>query len=128
MRLSLSIIAALALSSCCTLVNGRSQQMRVVSNAPDTKIYIDGNLQQFTCPTAVTVSRSKKAHHFRLEAPGYHPLDVLWPSRLSAWSLGNFGFVAWFWVGDIVDFSTGSAWYYDDMTATLVPLEKKPKN
>lgn len=120
---TLCLFCSFALSSvtsCCSLLNGHSQDVNIAASPAGARLYVDG-VDKGTVPQAVSVSRTG-SHTIRIEAPGYAPYETKLNSSCSGWALGNLllGGI----IGLAIDFATGSIWVYDDVNATLTPEVK----
>lgn len=104
------------MSSCCSIVNGRTQSVAFKST-PGARLYIDGQDRGDT-PQEVELER-KKTYDVRLVAPGYQPYHTTLKGSLSSWKLGNilFGGLS----GWKHDKETGAAYAFDDVDAKLLP-------
>ena len=70
-KVVLGAILALLLGSCTSSVNGKFQDVKITSNVPNTRIYINGK-DCGTTPNYVTLQRTDK-YYLELKAPGYYP-------------------------------------------------------
>lgn len=110
------------LSSCSTVVNGRSQDVQINANVPNARIYLDG-VERGVPPSAVSVKR-KGTHHVEVHAKGYTPYRQELKSSLSGWFAGNLLLGGLIGMG--VDLCTGACWTYDTVNAVLVPGKDEP--
>lgn len=81
------LLAALAASGCATMVNGRHQEVRVVSTPPGAAVWLNGT-SVGTTPTTVTMRRRGPAQ-LRLEKAGYLPATTVVAKRMSGWTAVN---------------------------------------
>lgn len=116
---SLAILLActLSVSSCCSIVNGRSQEVNFKATPSGSKLFIDGQ-DKGTVPQTVTLKRSK-IHTVRIEAPGYAPYETTVKQTLSGWAFGNI--ILGGLIGIAIDVSNGSIYALKDVDATLAP-------
>lgn len=116
----LGFFALFFVTSCCTIINGDSQDVNVAASPSGARLYVDG-VGKGMVPQAVSISRTG-SHTIRIEAPGYAPYETTLNSSCSGWVLGNllFGGI----IGLAIDVGTGSIWAYDDVNATLSPEVK----
>lgn len=95
---------AIALTSCCTVMQGPKQAIGISSNPSNAGIWID---QQYvgTTPVILHLSRSDN-HHIRIELEGYCPYEAVFSKKISGWVFGNIIFGGL--IGLAVDALTGS--------------------
>lgn len=108
--------ASCCMSSCCSVVNGRTQSVAFKST-PGARLYVDGQDRGNT-PQEVELER-KKTYDIRLVAPGYEPYHTTLRGSRSGWRFGNIlwgGMLGWMY-----DFETGAAYVFDDVDAKLLP-------
>lgn len=107
----------MALNSCCSIVNGRTQKVMFDSTPSGARLYID-NVDRGLTPQEVTLKRNKK-YDVRIVAEGYEPYTCTLDSGLSGWIWGNLLFGAI--IGLAIDTGTGSIWAFDDVEPNLRP-------
>lgn len=122
MKKSLFLIvgASLFLSSCCTFVNGRHDDVAIRSSVPEASVYVDG-VEKGKTPCAVEVKRTGE-HKIEIQKAGYFPYQATTGRGVSWWLLGN-AFIGGI-IGLPIDLVTG-AWADvtpDEIDATLTPL------
>lgn len=113
----LSSFAWLSLTSCCTVINGQTQDINVAASPAGARLYIDGE-DKGKVPQQVSINR-RGSHTIRIEAPGYAPYETHLSKSCSGWALGNVCLGGL--IGLAIDFGTGAIWAYDDVNATLTP-------
>lgn len=118
--LSLIVAASLFLSSCCTFVNGRQDEIVIRSSVPESSVFVNG-VEQAKTPCTVDVKRTGE-NKIEIQKEGYHTYQATTSRGGSWWLLGNvlIGGV----IGLTIDFCTG-AWADvtpDEIDATLTPL------
>jgi len=98
------VTGALMLSSCATIVNGRTQPVTVMSEPPGAQVKID-NIPVGTTPTTMELKRGD-VHQVTIEKDGYVLDNEAVSQSTSGWFAGNIllGGI----VGMIVDYSTGA--------------------
>lgn len=112
--------ALFSVTSCCAIINGRTQDVNVAASPAGAKLYVDG-VDKGTVPQQVAISRTG-SHTIRIEAPGYAPYETSLSSGCSGWVFGNI-FIGGL-IGLAIDFGTGAIWVYDNVNATLTPEVK----
>lgn len=110
-------LTSLSLSSCCAIVNGRTQDVQFNASPAGAKLMIDGQ-DRGTVPQTVSLKRSEK-HTIRIEAPGYAPYEATLDGSMSGWVFGNIALGGL--IGLAIDFGTGAVYAFDDVNATLAP-------
>lgn len=113
-------LATTSVTSCCSIINGRSQDVNIAASPAGARLYVDG-VDKGTVPQAVSISRTG-SHTIRIEAPGYAPYEAKLNSGCSGWAFGNI--LIGGLIGLAIDFGTGAIWAYDDVNATLSPEVK----
>lgn len=112
-----------SVTSCCTIINGDSQDVSIAASPAGARLYVDG-VGKGMVPQEVSISRTG-THTIRIEAPGYEPYEAELNSGCSGWAFGN---LLWGLVGGgiglAIDFGTGAIWAYDDINVTLTPEVK----
>ena len=116
---------SLLLPSCAYMVNGSKQFVGITTTPPGASLFVDGKPQPFKSPASVELSRTKRGHIVRMEAPGYTPAEVFLTPRES--SITHLNLLLGGVPGYIIDFSTGGIWYYDHINFNLAPLSSKLK-
>ncbi len=116
------VLGALQLSSCCTIVNGTTQNVRI-NTAPSAKIYVDG-VYKGNSPQAVEVSRGQD-HSLTIKAPGHNEYRHIMEGKISAWAWGNLLIGL---VGLGIDVGTGSVYTFDDVNIDLEGQSDKKKS
>lgn len=82
-----ALLLALAGSGCATLINGRHQEVQVVSTPPGAAVWLNG-MSVGTTPTTVTMRRHGPVS-LRFEKAGYLPATMAVARRMSRWTLLN---------------------------------------
>lgn len=109
---------ALTLPSCCSLINGRTQEVKFDASPNGGELVIDGK-PMGTVPQRVSLKRSK-SHLVHISAPGYVPYDRTLDKSISGWFFGNALGAGIF--GMAIDFCTGAAYTFDDVNVSLTPM------
>lgn len=117
-----ALVAATGLSSCCAIVNGRTQNVVFDSTPSGARLYID-NVDRGMTPQKIALKRNKK-YEVRVVAEGYEPYACTLESGMSGWIWGNLVFGGL--IGLAIDVGTGSIWAFDDVDATLNPSSSAP--
>ena len=117
---SLSLVAAIGLSSCCAIVNGRHADVNVRSSVPDSTVLVNG-VECAKTPCIVTIKR-RGAESVEVRKDGYHPYKVAIKRSGSLWLLGNV--LVGGLIGLTIDLCTGSHVAIDpeNIDATLTPI------
>jgi hypothetical protein len=102
--LILSLLAAVSLTSCSTIVNGRYQSVGIASNPSDATVWID-NAYIGQTPLIVDMSRQSD-HYVRIELNGFQPYELIFTKKMNAWVFGNIIFGGL--IGIVVDVATGA--------------------
>ena len=87
MKKLLVISLALTLGSCCTLVNGKHDDVRVNSNVTSATVKVDGVVKGVT-PCTIEVKR-KGGQVLSVEKAGYETYQARLESSCSGWVVGN---------------------------------------
>jgi hypothetical protein len=93
---------ALLSSGCATIAHGRYQRVRVETNPPAAKVFVDGTHRrpkdtslQFETPGEVVLHRREKQVILRIEKDGYEPVELALKRRGSAWTpIGGASFLS----------------------------------
>lgn len=85
--LSFSLVLSLALSSCCTIVNGKYDDVNVSSNVTGATVKVDG-AEKGKTPCQVEVSR-KGGQVLTVEKAGYETHSTQLTTSVSGWIFGN---------------------------------------
>lgn len=109
-----------SVTSCCAIINGRTQNVNIAASPAGARLFVDG-VDKGAVPQQVAISRTG-SHTIRIEAPGYAPYETKLNSSCSGWVFGNI-FIGGL-IGLAIDFGTGAIWAYDDVNATLTPEVK----
>lgn len=119
-NISLLVVLSLFLSSCCTVVNGRYDEVDVRSSVPGSSVFVDG-VEKAKTPCTVEVKRSG-SHSLEVQKKGYHPYKAELKQTGSWWLLGNV--LIGGLIGIAVDLCTGA--YVDimpdEVDAQLTPV------
>lgn len=117
--LSFSLVLSLALSSCCTIVNGKYDDVNVSSNVTGATVKVDG-MEKGKTPCVVEVRRTA-GQTMTVEKKGYETHSTQLTASASGWLFGNI--FAGGIIGLFVDAATGS-WVDvepDSVNANLTP-------
>jgi len=106
-------------SSCCSIVQGRTQQVGISSSPSDVEAGVDG-LRVIT-PGTLSLDRNK-SYTVKIEKEGYEPGGATISRHLSGWLCGNILFGGL--IGLAVDFATGAAYKLKPENVN-VTLQKK---
>lgn len=112
-------MASLALSSCCSIINGRHDTVNVSSNVTGANVRVDG-MERGKTPCTVEVRRTP-GQVLTVEKQGYETHSTQLTTATSGWVFGNIA--AGGLIGLFVDMVTGS-WMDvepDSVNATLTP-------
>lgn len=115
--LAILALASLPLSSCCAVINGRSQEVHFAASPAGAKLTVDGQ-DRGSVPQTVLLKRGSD-HTIRIEAPGYAPYEAKLEGSTSGWVFGNI--LIGGLIGLAVDYATGAVYVFDDVNATLAP-------
>lgn len=85
--LSFSLVLSLALSSCCTIVNGKYDDVNVSSNVTGATVKVDG-LEKGKTPCNVEVKRTG-GQVLTVEKAGYETHSTQLTTSISGWLFGN---------------------------------------
>jgi hypothetical protein len=107
------------MSGCCTIMNGRHQDIGMSSAPPGAKVYVD-SVYVGTTPVVVPIKRNA-THVVRLEKDGYEPYDATLTHKVSGWVWGNIAFGGLIGLG--VDAAAGSLYniYPEQIYGALAP-------
>ncbi|MBQ4636673.1 MAG: PEGA domain-containing protein [Akkermansia sp.] len=117
-----TVTSLFILSSCCSLINSRKQDIEVKCNVQNAKVIVDG-VEKGVTPTKLNLKRSNKIHKLAIMAPGYEPLYIELKPGISGWFFGNL--LLGGAIGMIVDGCTDYCWSYPDVDAKLLPPASK---
>jgi hypothetical protein len=116
------VAAALALSGCATVVNGRTEPLGLSSNPAGAEVLIDNGTMKVMTPTSVELKRDEN-HTFVFHKDGYQDTSATVTSGTSGWVWGNL--LAGGIIGGVVDFATGAAYKFSDdtLSVNLTPVQ-----
>lgn len=137
--LSLALALSLLLSSCATMMTGRTQEILITSNPAGATVKVDN--KELKTPATVTLSK-KTSYVVVIEKPGFESAVVEIRRRPSWWNLLD---VAWIYllpVPLIYDINTGGFWVFlehsfhvdlkpesaETLFAGTLPLKKVPSD
>lgn len=66
-----ALLGVLLLGCCTSSINGEFQDVKITSNVPNTRIYVNGQYYG-TAPNYVSLKRTEK-YYLELKAPGHYP-------------------------------------------------------
>lgn len=96
-KIAVLLTAAVALSSCASVLNGSTQKIPVTSTPTGANVSVDGQLAGLT-PTRVNVKR-KRSHIVTVSKVGYEPEHVYLSREISPAVAGNLfipgGLIGW---------------------------------
>jgi hypothetical protein len=124
-------LAALLLSGCASIVDGRPKVVTITSDPPGAKVTVADNrghtISENTTPASISLKRGDgyfvpAKYKLMFEAPGYYPSEVTLKATLNGWYFGNIvagGAVGLF----LVDPATGAMWTFSpsDIHRNLIP-------
>lgn len=110
--------AALVLTSCATIIHGRSQEVPVTSEPASAKVTVFPGGQTIETPGSFILNRNTPVYTLRFEREGYETKEVELRKNLDGWVFGNLLFLGWAIIGIPVDFISGAAF-------RLTPTEVK---
>jgi hypothetical protein len=118
-RLPLSLLLALTVVGCASIMHGTTQDIGFSSNPTNAKVTVDGQPRGNT-PVVVKLPR-KDNHIVRMELDGYQPFEATLTRGTSGWVWGNivFGGV----VGLAVDAISGGLYKINEtqVAGTMLP-------
>lgn len=82
-----TIVAALSLTACATIMHGTAQDVGISSSPTNAKVIVD-KVSAGQTPTVAHLSR-KDNHVVRLEMDGYAPAEMTLTRGTSGWVWGN---------------------------------------
>ena len=100
-----SIIIALTLSGCSTMMNGDTVEVPVTTTPSGATLVLNG--ESYISPAVVLVPRGEGDFNLHIEKKGFQAVDILLKESIDGWFWGNFLFGGV--VGFAVDFITGDA-------------------
>lgn len=107
--LSISLSISIFLSSCCSIINGRSQDVGISSSPTGANVIIDGQNRGVT-PLTTQLTRDEN-HTIVIEKEGYVSQSATMTKSVSGWIWGNLLFGGL--VGLVIDCCTGAIWTLD---------------
>ena len=114
----LGVLLLAALSGCTWVVQGTTQDVRVVTEPPGAEVSVAG--QRKTAPA--TFALPKEDHTVVVRREGYHEKRVALERHVSPWFIGS---ILMGVVGSVVDIAAGS-WKEFDQTDLKIVLEPLP--
>lgn len=125
MRKILTVLVCTILTGCCSIINGRKQEVPMVSYPSGAKATAETGAS-CTTPCSLELRRNKR-HFISIEKEGYETAGKNLTRRPSAWLLGNvlLGGV----IGLGVDFATGGIYCLrpDEVEVKLEPKKQLPE-
>lgn len=119
-RLFPVVMILLSATGCGTIVGGSNTNVRIMSNAENADIYIDGKRKCKT-PCSARLSNSMFRYDIRVKAEGYKPQTTVLKSSVNVFTTYNLSNLS---VGGLTDLSTVGFWTYGK-NRILVILEKE---
>lgn len=104
-KLYLTLVLALSLSSCATVVSGTKQNIKITSSPPGATVKINGADSGVT-PTVANLKR-KSSHSIDLSMSGYQPQSRMLHAGMNQWIWGNL--LIGGLIGMVIDFSSGAS-------------------
>jgi len=116
--ISLLTAAAVMVSGCATIINGRTERVEIASDPPGATAKVDG-IPIGTTPTSIDLKRDNP-HSVTIEKDGYVTAEESIEQGTSWWLAGNI--LLGGLIGLFVDYSTGAAHTLkpESMTPVLV--------
>jgi len=116
--LCLAIVFVFFCSSCCSIIQGRTQQVGISSTPSGAEVTVNG--LKIVTPGTVGLDR-KDSYNVSIEKEGYEPSSATITKHVSPWLLGNVIFVFGALIGLVIDFANGSAYTLkpDNINVTL---------
>lgn len=123
--LSLILTAGL-MSSCASVINGRTQDVGISSNPAGALVKVDG-IDKGMTPCNLLLKRDE-SHTVTIEKEGYQPASATLSKSVSGWVWGNV--LIGGLVGLGVDAITGGFWTLEpeNVSVQLVPLNAQPNS
>ena len=116
--ITLSLAFSLFLSSCCSIINGRSQDVGISSSPAGANVIVDGQNRGIT-PLTLQLERDEN-HTIVIEKEGFQSQSATMTKSVSGWIWGNL-FIGGI-VGLVVDCCTGALWTLDpENVNTILP-------
>ena len=107
----LSILTALLLTSCATIISGSKQEVNFTSTPAQATVFVN-NVQLGTTPFVTKLKRSVKKHNVKIVLDGYKPYETVLTRKFNGWFFGNIAIGGL--IGVIVDLSTGAVYGISD--------------
>ena len=107
----LSILSALLLTSCATIISGSKQEVNFTSTPAQATVFVN-NVQLGTTPFVTKLKRSVKTHNVKIILDGYKPYETVLTRKFNGWFFGNIAIGGL--IGVIVDLSTGAVYGISD--------------
>jgi len=105
---SLAIGTSFMFSGCATIMSGKTQKVKFISDKP-AKIEIDG--QTLTTPATVEIRRENNSKIVKVKCDGKEKQIVL-KKKVNPWFGGNLLFGGL--LGSTTDYASDAMWQYDD--------------
>ena len=107
----LSILTALLLTSCATIISGSKQEVNFTSTPAQATVFVN-NVQLGTTPFVTKLKRSVKKHNVKIVLDGYKPYETVLTRKFNGWFFGNIAIGGL--IGVIVDLITGAVYGISD--------------
>lgn len=117
--LSLIITIMFFCSSCCSIVQGRTQKVGISSNPSGAEAEIDG--MKIITPKILNLERNKN-YKIDITKEGYYRAGAIITGHLSGWLWGNV--LLGGLIGMAIDFATGAAYKLEPKNVQI-ELERK---
>ena len=111
------------LISCASIINGRNQQLPVVTNPSDAVVTV-GTIRQVS-PATFVLDRRQELYVVKIEKDGYEPVQITLRKGVNGWVFGNilFGFSGI--IGLVIDLSTGAASKFQPSSVEVSLMSQK---
>ena len=118
-----TICFLVTITSCATIISGKTQSIPVVSN-PSGAIVTIGAMKQMS--PATFILDKKQDYVVKVEKEGYEPVEIVLRKGVSGWVWGNiiFGIIGGA-IGVSIDMANGSATKFEPSTVEVNLIEKK---
>lgn len=117
----IGISLILLLAGCTSRLNGPTQEVKITSNVPNTRIYVDG-VDYGTTPGLVTLQRNKQ-YYLELKAEGYYPYRRLLAGKINPVFYGG---IFWAGIPMIYDTIAGTHKQFDPVISVRMPTSEAP--
>jgi hypothetical protein len=111
LRHTVLVSVALGSGACATVMSSGPDRVSVTTNPSGATVFVD-NKEKGKTPVVVALDRKNSNGRFRLELPGFEPVDVARAKGINGWFWGNIllGGI----IGMVVDAASGNIHKFDD--------------